>query len=85
MHYVKLLVVVLLAGCLGGVLGTWWSEEQDEAAESDTRQGLGRNPQDMAVLLAAHRDPAMLAAQVAPLKEHGEDRKRESVVASSHR
>jgi hypothetical protein len=35
MYYVKLLVVILLAGCLGSVLGGLLSQEQYGAADSD--------------------------------------------------
>ena len=36
MHYVKLIVVVLLARCLGGVRGGVVSHRQEEAAAEDT-------------------------------------------------
>ena len=37
MRYVKLIVVVLLAGCLGGLWGRLLAQGQHGAADSDTR------------------------------------------------
>jgi len=85
MHCVKLLVVVLLAGCLGGLGGKFLSKRQYGAVRSDTLQGLGHSPRAITFIIAEPRDPAVLAEKAAlPQKSGGSEKEEQEKVAQRH-